>query len=78
MRSHNQGAALARRARRVVWLWLLLTCATCVTHLPMAQAATQGQAIVNAAQAMENAGYPYCFDGGTINGPSVGKSDPGL
>jgi hypothetical protein len=36
----------------------------------------QGQAIVNAAQNAENAGYPYCFDGGTTSGPSVGKTDP--
>ena len=43
-----------------------------------AQADTsQGQAIVNAAQQMENAGYPYCFDGGNINGPTVGINDPG-
>ena len=47
-------------------------------HASPAQAATtQGQAIVDAAQAQKNAGYPYCFDGGTINGPSVGINDPG-
>lgn len=46
-------------------------------HVSVASAASsQGQAIVNAAQAMENAGYPYCFYGGNINGPTVGTTDP--
>jgi cell wall-associated NlpC family hydrolase len=40
-----------------------------------ASAETQGEAIVAAARAMEGAGYPYCFDGGTINGPTVGTTD---
>jgi len=32
---------------------------------------------VNAAVAAQNAGYPYCFDGGDINGPTVGITDHG-
>jgi NlpC/P60 family len=43
---------------------------------PAAIAQTQGQAIVTAAEAMASHHYPYCFDGGTIHGPTAGKRDP--
>jgi cell wall-associated NlpC family hydrolase len=41
-----------------------------------AGAATQAEAIVAAARAMEGHGYPYCFDGGNTAGPTVGITDP--
>jgi hypothetical protein len=40
-----------------------------------ASARADGQGIVNAAVAMQNAGFPYCFDGGNTNGPTVGITD---
>jgi cell wall-associated NlpC family hydrolase len=40
------------------------------------QAQADGSAIVSAAQAMQSAGYPYCFDGGSVHGPTVGIADP--
>jgi hypothetical protein len=54
---------------------LFVLLAACIGPISLAQADTQGQAIVNAAQEMENAGYPYCFDGGNINGPTGGTTD---
>ena len=38
--------------------------------------AAQGQAIASAAQAMQNHGYPYCYGGGSISGPTPGFTDP--
>ncbi len=40
-----------------------------------AQAATQGEAIVNAASSMR--GKPYCYDGGNTVGPTHGVGGPG-
>lgn len=68
---------LGQRSIRVRGLLLAAVATVAVVFggsVPPAYA--DGQAIVNAAQAMANAGYPYCFDGGTINGPTVGTTDP--
>jgi len=53
----------------------------CNTHpeqlwgLGAAARPSQAAAIVHAAEAVQAAGYHYCFDGGNINGPTVGTTD---
>jgi cell wall-associated NlpC family hydrolase len=67
-------AWLVPRAR-VVFL-VLMSVVAVLLGTGVSQARADGSAIVAAAQAMQNAGYPYCFDGGTIHGPTVGTTDP--
>lgn len=79
--AHTVGAlqsAPIRRWSRMSPVKVLVPAAAVVSFLMAVDAPSalaDGQAIVNAAQAIENAGYPYCFDGGTINGPTVGSTD---
>jgi cell wall-associated NlpC family hydrolase len=47
-----------------------------ITGFPSSSGSSQGSAIVAAAEAMQSQGYPYCFDGGNTQGPTVGISDP--
>ncbi len=62
---------------RATFRWLMATTTVVgVLALSAAPAYADGQSIVNAAQAMQNAGYPYGFDGGNPNGPTVGTGDP--
>ena len=63
--------ASVRRVLLTGWVVLGLLFGMAV---PLAHA--DGGGIVSAAQAMQSAGYPYCFDGGNIKGPTVGITDP--
>ena len=54
---------------------LLAMCAVSLNLATSAQAATQGEAIVNAASSMH--GKPYCYDGGNTAGPTHGDGGSG-
>ncbi len=64
--------------RRLMAVFAVLLAAGCFRAglAPEARAQNQAEAIVSAAQAMEGAGYPYCFDGGNTSGPTLGTTDP--
>jgi cell wall-associated NlpC family hydrolase len=59
----------------VLLLTILFLCAVGLNLSTSAQAATQGEAIVNAASSMH--GKPYCYDGGNTAGPTHGDGGSG-
>lgn len=76
----RSGHSRPRRRRAVglscaLLLALSSLCAVDSSLAVPAQAATQGEAIVNAAAAMH--GKPYCYDGGTYTGPTHGDGGSG-
>jgi NlpC/P60 family len=70
--------ASSQRAVKLACLLLVALSSLCAVSLKLAEpalAATQGEAIVNAASSMH--GKPYCFDGGTTAGPTHGDGGSG-
>jgi len=67
---------LGRRGSVGLFLTLVLFCGfTSTCAVTAARAATQGDAIVSAAASQ--AGRPYCFAGGNLNGPTHGTGGAG-